>query len=77
MSFISINVFPPSAHQSTEELWPCKIVEFNRNKFENVTCCEFLVYLGLNNLRSEVLRGPTQGPGPVSNLFGKTKVCYY
>lgn len=35
-SNLFVNVFPPSAHQSTEELWPCKGVEFNRIKFEHV-----------------------------------------
>ena len=33
-------------------------------------------YLGLDDLRGEVLRGPAQGPRPVADPLGEAEVCY-
>ena len=43
---------------------------------ENDWLKSWLGYLGLNYFRSEILRGPTQCPGPVCDLLGKTEICY-
>ena len=33
-------------------------------------------YLGLDDLRGEVLGGPAQGPRPVADPLGEAEVCY-